>query len=209
VRQAARGRLILEYIHGPRPNFRVGGISRKRTPLSGKTARVCPKQFALGEPGEAAMNVHSHYENLRVARNAPPEVIRAAYKALSQRYHPDRNSGNAEAVRIMSLLNQAYEVLSDPEKRREFDKWLEAEERKWTAAHSSTFKEPEEMRRPDATRQNRRATFSVDWAAVTKTQRRQRRKYSPMSRNSRSAILKTVIAVLGLFLVMHLVTSNA
>jgi DnaJ-class molecular chaperone len=155
------------------------------------------------------MNVHSHYENLRVARNAPPEVIRAAYKALSQRYHPDRNSGNAEAVRIMSLLNQAYDVLSDPEQRREFDKWLEAEERKWMAAHSSTLKEPEGMRRPDATRQNRRATFSVDRAAVTKTQRRQRRKYSPMSRNSLSIIFKTFAVVFGLLLVVHLLTSNS
>lgn len=45
--------------------------------------------------------IHTHYDNLKVAREAPPEVIRAAYRALSQRYHPDRNPANAEAARIM------------------------------------------------------------------------------------------------------------
>jgi hypothetical protein len=68
--------------------------------------------------------VHSHYENLRVARNAPPEVIRAAYRALSQRYHPDLNPGDADAARIMALLNVAYQTLSDPALRAEHDAWL-------------------------------------------------------------------------------------
>jgi len=53
--------------------------------------------------------VHTHYDNLKVARDAPPEVIRAAYKTLSQKFHPDRNSGNAEAARIMAILNTSYE----------------------------------------------------------------------------------------------------
>lgn len=42
--------------------------------------------------------IHSHYDNLKVARNAPLEVIKAAYKTLSQKYHPDRNAGDAEAA---------------------------------------------------------------------------------------------------------------
>ena len=58
--------------------------------------------------------VHTHYDNLKVARNAPPEVIRAAYKILSQRYHPDRNPGNPEAARIMRIINASYDVLCDP-----------------------------------------------------------------------------------------------
>lgn len=68
--------------------------------------------------------VHSHYENLKVARDAPPEVIRAAYRSLSQKYHPDRNPGNAEAARVMAILNVAFETLSDPNKRREHDRWI-------------------------------------------------------------------------------------
>lgn len=54
--------------------------------------------------------IHTHYDNLKVARNAPPEVIRAAYKTLSQKFHPDRNHGNAEAARIMAIINASYEV---------------------------------------------------------------------------------------------------
>ncbi len=73
--------------------------------------------------------IHTHYDNLKVARNAPPEVIRAAYKALSQKFHPDRNPGNSEAARIMSIINISYEVLSDPDRRQEHDLWVAQQER--------------------------------------------------------------------------------
>jgi curved DNA-binding protein CbpA len=69
--------------------------------------------------------VHTHYDNLKVARNAPPEVIRAAYKTLSKKYHPDHNPNNPEAIRIIQLINAAYDVLSDPVRREEHDKWIE------------------------------------------------------------------------------------
>lgn len=73
--------------------------------------------------------VHTYYDNLKVSRTAPQEVIRAAYKSLAQKYHPDRNQGNNEAVRIMKLINEAYEVLSDPIKRAEHDQWIERQEK--------------------------------------------------------------------------------
>lgn len=75
-------------------------------------------------------DVHTHYDNLKVARNAPPEVIRAAYKSLSQRYHPDRNQDNPSATRVFQMINAAYEVLSDPDKRREHDAWITQAEKK-------------------------------------------------------------------------------
>ncbi|MFO0699969.1 MAG: DnaJ domain-containing protein [Nitrospira sp.] len=68
--------------------------------------------------------IHTHYDNLKVARNAPPEVISAAYRALSQRFHPDNNVGNAEAARIMAIINTSYEILSNPVTRREHDQWI-------------------------------------------------------------------------------------
>ncbi len=74
-------------------------------------------------------SIKTHYDNLKVARNAPPEVIRSAYKALSSKYHPDKNPGNPKAERIMKLVNRAYEVLSDPGKRRQHDIWIERIER--------------------------------------------------------------------------------
>lgn len=68
--------------------------------------------------------LHTHYDNLKVTRKAPIEVIRASYKAMAQKYHPDLNGGNAESLRIMTLLNLSYEVLSDPTKRAEHDAWI-------------------------------------------------------------------------------------
>lgn len=78
----------------------------------------------------------THYDNLRVARNAPLEVIRAAYKTLSQKYHPDRNPGDPEAARIMAILNASYDVLSNPEKRAAHDRWLAQQELFATQAES-------------------------------------------------------------------------
>lgn len=72
--------------------------------------------------------IHTHYDNLKVSRMAPQEVIRAAYKALSQKYHPDKNPGDEKAARIMAILNSAYDTLSDTQRRREHDEWIAAEE---------------------------------------------------------------------------------
>lgn len=62
-----------------------------------------------------------HYESLKVTPDAPAEVIRAAYRSLSQKHHPDKNIGNDEAARVMSRLNFAYSVLSDEEQRKRYD----------------------------------------------------------------------------------------
>jgi len=76
--------------------------------------------------------IHTHYDNLKVARMAPQEVIRAAYKALSQKYHPDKNPGDEKAARIMAIVNTAYTALNDPVRRKEHDEWIAAEE--WEVA---------------------------------------------------------------------------
>ena len=68
--------------------------------------------------------VHSHYENLKVARDASADEIRVAYRALTRKHHPDRNPDNADAQRVMSVVNVAYGVLSDPVKRSEHDRWI-------------------------------------------------------------------------------------
>ena len=67
--------------------------------------------------------VHSHYDNLKVSRMAPQEVIRAAYKALSQKYHPDKNPGDAEAEGKFKDAAEAYEVLSDANKKARYDQY--------------------------------------------------------------------------------------
>ena len=71
----------------------------------------------------------NHYERLKVTQDAPPEVIRAAYRALANRLHPDRNGGAGGADDAshdqMAELNAAYEVLIDPVLRRDYDATLE------------------------------------------------------------------------------------
>ena len=63
-----------------------------------------------------------YYEILGVLPLAEDIVIRAAYKALAQRYHPDRFSEPKEEItRRMAEINEAYTVLSNPSKRREYD----------------------------------------------------------------------------------------
>lgn len=71
----------------------------------------------------------THYDNLKVAKDAPTEVVRAAYRTLSQKYHPDKNQGSAEAARIMAIINASYEILADPEKRQKHDIWIAQQER--------------------------------------------------------------------------------
>lgn len=71
----------------------------------------------------------THYDNLGVSRNADPAVIKAAYKALAQKYHPDRNPNNPDAERIIKIINEAYQVLIDPIRRAEHDRWIDEQER--------------------------------------------------------------------------------
>lgn len=73
-----------------------------------------------------------------VARNARPEVIRAAYKTLSQKFHPDLNPDNPDAAKIMQMINASYAVLSDPDKRKQHDAWIEAQEQRVRTAAEST-----------------------------------------------------------------------
>lgn len=70
----------------------------------------------------------THYDNLRVARNASPEIIKAAYRILCQQNHPDKNPAEQEKFeRRMKIINHAYETLMDPKKREEYDDWLRSE----------------------------------------------------------------------------------
>lgn len=66
----------------------------------------------------------TYYDVLQVERGAPPERVRAAYRRLAQKYHPDKMPGNANAPRAMAAINAAYDVLKDPDRRAEHDRWI-------------------------------------------------------------------------------------
>ena len=76
-----------------------------------------------------AETMPTYYDVLQVERDAPPERVRAAYRKLAQKYHPDKMPDNANAVRAMTAINAAYEVLSDAHRRAEHDLWIRRAER--------------------------------------------------------------------------------
>ncbi|MEJ5222358.1 MAG: DnaJ domain-containing protein, partial [Tepidiforma sp.] len=63
------------------------------------------------------------YEVLGVSRTATEKEIKAAYRKLARKYHPDVNPGDKAAEARFKEINQAFEVLSDPEKRKKYDRW--------------------------------------------------------------------------------------
>lgn len=62
-----------------------------------------------------------YYEVLGVSRDSSPEEIKKAYRKIALQYHPDRNQGDKEAEERFKEAAEAYEVLSNPEKRRRYD----------------------------------------------------------------------------------------
>ncbi len=67
------------------------------------------------------MNPGDYYQILGIDSNATPQTIKQAYRRLAFQYHPDRNRTNPAAVEKMKEINEAYAVLSDPRKRRDYD----------------------------------------------------------------------------------------
>ncbi|MBI5287075.1 MAG: DnaJ domain-containing protein, partial [Deltaproteobacteria bacterium] len=64
-----------------------------------------------------------YYEILGVDKNAPEEEIKKTFRRLAHKYHPDKCPGDKEAEERFKEINEAYEVLKDPEKRTQYDRF--------------------------------------------------------------------------------------
>ncbi len=71
------------------------------------------------------MTYKDYYSILGVSKTATPEEIKKAYRALAMKYHPDKTKGDKSAEEKFKDVNEANEVLSDPEKRKKYDQFGE------------------------------------------------------------------------------------
>src|SRR5271169_4769627 len=67
------------------------------------------------------MEFSDHYKVIGVERKASEAEIKSAYRKLARKFHPDVNPNNKEAEAKFKELNEAYQVISDPEKRKKYD----------------------------------------------------------------------------------------
>ena len=69
------------------------------------------------------MAKRDYYEVLGVGRDADAKAIKRAYRKLAKKYHPDMNPGDKQAEQKFKEVTEAYEILSNPEKRKLYDQF--------------------------------------------------------------------------------------
>jgi len=99
------------------------------------------------------MEFIDYYKLLGVDKNATQEDIKKAYRKLARKHHPDINPNDKEAHKKFQQLNEANEVLSDPEKRKKYDQYG----KDWQ--HAEQFEQARQSQRGDF----RKETFSGDY----------------------------------------------
>lgn len=101
--------------------------------------------------------MENYYDRLGISRNASTREIKAAYKKLAFKYHPDRNPSNPKAEELFKLINAAYHILNDPVKKARYDLLLSYgnyQPQKVTYYQPQTFRTYPPIRR--------RGTYTID-----------------------------------------------
>jgi len=89
------------------------------------------------------MNFVDYYKILGIDKTATPKDIKNAYRKLARKHHPDLNPNDADAKKNFQLVNEANEVLSDPEKRKKYDEYGE----NWQ--HAEEFEKQKQYQHPE------------------------------------------------------------
>ena len=81
----------------------------------------------------------NYYDILQINRNASPEIIEKAYKTLAKKYHPDlqKEEDKKQSEAILKDINEAYETLSNLEKKQAYDNTLKQQEASYASAHNN------------------------------------------------------------------------
>src|SRR6478735_2739071 len=95
--------------------------------------------------------VYNHYQILGVSEYASAEDIRSAYKTLAKKYHPDKHGGQLFYEEHFKKINEAYQTLSDPQKRARYD--LQRQYRFTTPVSRPAAHRPQAQRRNNQYRQ--------------------------------------------------------
>jgi curved DNA-binding protein len=112
------------------------------------------------EPAFSIMPYIDYYKVLGLDKNASLEDIKKAYRKLARKYHPDLNPNNEEAKKTFQQINEANEVLSDPEMRRKYDQYSAQYGEHWRQGE-----EYEKARQAQGGRRQSRA--NEDWGEYT------------------------------------------
>ena len=99
---------------------------KKRGTPSTEITIPLPSRLSPGEDLHVQL-LFSYYDVLEIPKNASLEQIKDAYRSLAKKYHPDVSKNSAEAVEQFTLIQEAYRVLSDPNRRKRYDQELQAE----------------------------------------------------------------------------------
>jgi curved DNA-binding protein len=104
------------------------------------------------------MTFIDYYKILGVEKNATEKEIKGAYRKLARKYHPDLNPNDTDAKKNFQQINEAHEVLSDPEKRKKYDKYG----KDWQ--HAEQFENSKQYQEPSSEFSGRRysRTYSGD-----------------------------------------------
>ncbi len=90
----------------------------------------------------------SYYDILGISKNASVKEMKQVYRKLARKHHPDVNPGDKSAEAKFKEINEAYQVLSDPETRRKYDRfgenWEHADQYAKAASRSRTYQRPSE-----------------------------------------------------------------